>query len=128
MGLYDDGPDRNSFNLESLVDTYSGTYLTGRHGSMGKGLKLEETWEPPEEEEESEDEDEDKSEGNGGEHENTVTGSQPPVPVAVDDTTVGGGNDMSNRSFFFDGNSRHVEMQMPMYGREQPILQGSGWR
>ena len=61
MGLYD-GPDRHSWSLESMLDGPTNLFAPGRPESMGKGLKLEEKWEPPEEEE-----DETDSEGQDGE-------------------------------------------------------------
>ena len=53
MGLYD-GPDRNSWTLDSYME-YDHTMT--RPLSLGKGLKLEETWEPPEDEDKTDDED-----------------------------------------------------------------------
>ena len=64
MGLYD-GPDRHSWSLESMLEVPT-SLLAGGHrlaSSGGKGLKLEETWEPPEEGEESEAEEEEDLEG-----------------------------------------------------------------
>lgn len=57
MGLYD-GPDRYSWTLDNYMDTET----TTRPLSLGKGLKLEETWEPPEEEDKTDDEEEDEEE------------------------------------------------------------------
>ena len=53
MGLYD-GPDRNSWTLDSYMEY---DHTTTRPLSIGKGLKLEETWEPPEDEDKTDDED-----------------------------------------------------------------------
>ena len=64
MGLYD-GPDRNSWSLESMLEGPTNLFAPGRPDSMGKGLKLEETWEPPEEEDETDSEEQEEEDGEG---------------------------------------------------------------
>jgi len=123
MGLYD-APDRSSFSSFT-----SGPLSHPGHESMGKGLKLEETWQPPEDEE---DDDE------GEEEEEQAYESAAPLPVEEprrtemvqgfgtmwgDNTymdgalgkTMGGQGmgmgygDLSNQSFFFDGDGDFYE-------------------
>lgn len=65
MGLYDtpekynEDPQLN--NYRSTVSSLLGSSF-GAHEPQGKGLKLEETWEPPKSDEEDEDEDDEEEE------------------------------------------------------------------
>ena len=59
MGLHD-GPDRHSWSLESMLDGPTNLFSSHRPESTGKGLKLEETWEPPEEEDETDSEEQEE--------------------------------------------------------------------
>ncbi|MCJ1314330.1 hypothetical protein MMC25_008011 [Agyrium rufum] len=65
MGLYDDAPKQGNSYLAVDHGYLNGPEAHGeRHdGRVGKGLKLEETWQPPEEEDDSSDDDE--ADGNG---------------------------------------------------------------
>ena len=97
MGLYD---DRGS-NFLSGINSAVGAEL--KVGSLGKGLKLEETWQPPNEDEEEEDDNDDYSTDEADEVE------EAPLPImtqnsAKSSTALGPtyNNDMSNQSFFFN--------------------------
>lgn len=72
MGLYDT-PDK--FNEDPQLNNYRSTVSSLLGSSyrplepQGKGLKLEETWEPPKAEDEEDEEEEDDDEEGGGEDE-----------------------------------------------------------
>ncbi|KAI4131494.1 MAG: hypothetical protein LQ347_002964 [Umbilicaria vellea] len=110
MGLYD-SPDQDHvssllFGDDSGCRPFCGT-LQPRHESVGKGLKLEETWQPPtglddEEEDEVEDEaDEDCSTDEGEEELPYLIGAGEQQAVLPPY-----GN-LSNRTFFFDDNDEN---------------------
>ena len=106
MGLYD-GPDRHSWSLDSIMDGTT-SLLTERPLSMGKGLKLEETWEPPEEDDsdsEEQDEEDDEQTQVAGSTEADNSKPQPAQQSAaaneqlpIQMPTI----NMMNHSFFFD--------------------------
>ena len=114
MGLYDH-PDRNSFSADSILDSYIGSFGTNpHHDSQGKGLKLEETWEPPEEDKDSDEEEEEEEEETQGEE----------SPPAVEEQMLPGSfaegekqhepfyptyPDLSNQSFFFDSDDTYFD-------------------
>ena len=119
MGLYND-PDR----ISSLFDGStrdSGTFLLETFGSTrGKGLKLEEMWEPPEETEGSEDDQDEEAEGDEADEEEEKEGHESgEEDTTVQSTRQAGSNfqekaifapsqqDLSNRSFF-DGEEGHL--------------------
>ncbi|MCJ1337944.1 hypothetical protein MMC09_003228 [Bachmanniomyces sp. S44760] len=96
MGLYD-SPD----------DEFSPIATTGYHSfqdmnqPIGKGLKLEETWEPPEEEEDSiEDSEQGEKQSLGELEAQHATQSQ---GITNQSTAYPGFGDLSNQTFFFDG-------------------------
>jgi len=104
MGLYDH-PDRQGSSLNTLSGGLLGRCATDPHReSMGKGLKLEETWEPPEEDGSSD----------GGEEEENVEDApysddeeelSSPTNVAANQMQESYPQqfpDMSDQSFFFD--------------------------
>ena len=116
MGLYDH-PDRNSFSLDSLTESHAGSLgAHPHHESLGKGLKLEETWRPPEEVEEDEEDDEDAESSEGEDH---AVDEIPPIDDGAQAWQVGGGKvqdtlqpmytDLSNQSFFFDGDDGYFD-------------------
>ena len=136
MGLYDH-PDRTSLSSGSLTDSHMSLLMSERHNSVGKGLKLEETWEPPEEDEEDDDEDS-SSEDDAGEEteresqEETIMEIEKPSAIVVTNeiqtaTADQGQVNMSDQSFFFDhdvyGNGTVVERPM----HTAPLLRGSSW-
>lgn len=107
MGLYDSpDPDHASSLLFSDVSGCNPLYgpLHPRHASVGKGLKLEETWQPPTRQADEEGDevvneaDEDSSTDEGEEEPPYLitAGQQQAVPPAY--------GDLSNQTFFFDDN------------------------
>lgn len=119
MGLYD-VPDRHSWSLDSIMDGPT-SLLATRPLSMGKGLKLEETWEPPEEEdsdsEEADEDDDDESQDSPSievEHQHVRVANHPTqflqsaaeIPYAH----------MADQSFFFDGGTTFSSAQARMQG------------
>lgn len=139
MGLYDK-PDRTGFSLNSLAYSHresSGAHL--HHNSLGKGLKLEETWQPPEEEEDEEVEEESPGHDPGRE--------EPPQESASAQKWQGGMvgekaleashatyGDLSNQSFFFENNDDcydggAVGQQIPFMASKMPgpVLNGYVW-
>ena len=116
MGLYDH-PDRNSFTLDSLIESQAGNLATHpHHESLGKGLKLEETWRPPEEAEEDEEDDEDAESSEAEDHtEDEVSLTNDGVQAwqidgaKVQDALPPAYTDLSNQSFFFDGDDAYFD-------------------
>ena len=110
MGLYDN-PSKESFALDAVMGGHLGG-LTNYHPqpeSTGKGLKLEETWQPPEDEEGSEagDEEVDKETC-------PVVPADNKVPTGFKDVGVEGVpfstyRDLSNQSFFFDSDEVYLD-------------------
>lgn len=97
IGLYDD----------KVPDFLSGTSGEPNRDSMGKGLKLEETWQPPQdedEEEEDEDDDEDE-EGSYSTDEAEDMEEEPPMMATAPQTAQTAFYppyaDLSHQSFFF---------------------------
>ena len=104
MGLYD---DRGSDFISSLN---SAVGENANRDSVGKGLKLEETWQPPIEDEQDEDEDEGYSTDEAEEAEEipppAIMTSSPAEPqTALYPKTYG---DMSNQSFFFNDDEEYA--------------------
>ena len=110
MGLYD-SPSKDSFALDAVMGGHLGG-MTAYHlqpESNGKGLKLEETWQPPEDEEDSE---------AGGEEADEET--CPVVPadnkglngskyVGVEGVPFSTYGDLSNQSFYFDNDEVYLD-------------------
>lgn len=102
MGLYDLPEPSLSWNSSSLVE------------GTGKGLKLEETWQPPEEDEEDEDEeDEAGAEANDA---SSDDGSIEELPVAKEDTILPmldakpqALTNLDGQSFFFDDGESYTK-------------------
>ena len=124
MGLHD-GPDRNSWSLESMLDGPTNLFSSNRPDSMGKGLKLEETWEPPEEEDETDNEEEDDEEAEGEQESEAESDDPTGQAVEGDDEMIrlaegalGLGNrdemvpqrppNLSNHSFFFESDDSYT--------------------
>jgi hypothetical protein len=117
MGLYDK-PDRNSFSLDSLAGSNGGSFgAHPHHEPLGKGLKLEEMWQPPEEEEEEEEEVEEES----CLSDDPKLEEPPPVSAgahfwqgdlmsekALEASHATSGN-LSEQSFFFDSNDDYYD-------------------
>jgi len=122
MGLYDT-PDRDSFSLDSATESHGASFIANpHHESLGKGLKLEETWQPPAEEEEDdeEEEEEEEAESSDGEEEQQVEETVPVgtseqiwqadiIGAKLQDVGQPSYGDMSNQSFFFDGDDTYFE-------------------
>ncbi|KAL8967150.1 MAG: hypothetical protein Q9183_003045 [Haloplaca sp. 2 TL-2023] len=92
MGLYD-GPSRKDLSTLNRSPDHISHLLTP---AQGKGLKLEETWQPPQDH----DDDEDEENYSTDEAEDDL----PPAP-AVDEaqsTVIPAYGDLSNQSFFFE--------------------------
>ncbi|MCJ1474807.1 hypothetical protein MMC13_003467 [Lambiella insularis] len=120
MGLYDSPDDRNSFSMDSAIESHIGSFVTDpHHESLGKGLKLEETWVPPAESDEEE-------ESESSEEQEDVQAEDPISAVAdveqmwqMDAGSIMAGKaqealqstqeDMSNQSFFFDNDDNYYE-------------------
>jgi len=107
MGLYD-SPDSNSLAMSTFPGAYGlGQYhsvLQSRHGSVGKGLKLEETWQPPDDADGENDPDDDEAystdEGEEKSH-NRFDSS----PTTQDSNNVR--EEFSNSTFFYDNEDRY---------------------
>ena len=108
MGLYD-SPDKDHISSLTLGDGSGCTQLWGtlhhRQESVGKGLKLEETWQPPIGQE---DENQDEVEGELDEGYSTDEGEEE-LPVGhglaapgQQQAALPAYGDLSNRKFFFD--------------------------
>ena len=114
MGLYDH-PDRNSFSLDSVTESHVDSFVAHpHHESVGKGLKLEETWQPPAEEEEDEEaESSDEEEQQVEDTSPVVAGKQVwQVDIMEDkmhEAEQPSYGDMSNQSFFFDGDDTYFD-------------------
>ena len=91
IGLYDD----------KLPDGISGTSGDPSRGSMGKGLKLEETWQPPKDDDENDEDDE----GSYSTDEAEEIEEDPPImasaPQHSQTAFYPSYGDLSNQSFFF---------------------------
>ena len=148
MGLYD-SPDRHSFSLDSAPDSHGGgdgscCAADPQHEALGKGLKLEETWQPPaeeEEEEEEEDDGEDDGDDSSDEEEKEQEGEES-LPVGArdqlwqqvegmagkaQDPGRAGYGDMSDRSFFFDGDEAGFDGQVLQESLQGVALQDYMW-
>ena len=102
MGLYDK-PDRGTLSMLGAAEgTLSGHAPNTGHESMGKGLKLEETWQPPhdktEEEEAEQEEEEDVYSSEDGEEELPTSFGQGGYQTSVRSAHA----DLSDQSFFLD--------------------------
>ena len=124
IGLYDD----------KVPDFLSGTSGEPNRDSMGKGLKLEETWQPPQDEEENDDEDDDDDdddeEGSYSTDEAEDMEEEPPMMATAPPTAQTAFYppyaDLSQQSFFFSNDDdlyTGEDGQYPNYlafGQAQP--------
>ena len=101
MGLYD---DRESSSM-SLLDIAASQ--DSNRDSMGKGLKLEETWQPPNDDDEEE-EDEGYSTEEADEAEEAPQPVIPSAPAEVQPACYPAYRDMSNQSFFFNDDDEYI--------------------
>lgn len=104
MGLYD-SPEKDISSNLGYGFTTSNQFLGPNRPSMGKGLKLEETWHPPKEQDEVEDDGEEEEAYSTDEGEDDL----PVAPVAEEAQeafypTYG---DLSNQSFFFENDEQY---------------------
>ena len=93
IGLYDD----------KVPDFISGTSVDPNRDSIGKGLKLEETWQPPKDDDNNDDDDDEEGsystdEAEEIEEDPPIMASAPQHPQTAFYPTFG---DLSNQSFFF---------------------------
>ena len=97
IGLYDD----------KVPDFTSGIGADPNRDSMGKGLKLEETWQPPKDDDENDDDDDDDDddEGSYSTDEAEEIEEDPPIMASVQQQAQTAlyppYGDLSNQSFFF---------------------------
>lgn len=96
IGLYDD----------KVPDFISSTSIDPNRDSLGKGLKLEETWQPPKDDDENEeDDDDDDEEGGYSTDEAEEIEEDPPImasaPQHAQTALYPTYGDLSNQSFFF---------------------------
>ncbi|KAL9598835.1 MAG: hypothetical protein Q9219_004254 [cf. Caloplaca sp. 3 TL-2023] len=101
MGLYD-GPSRKELSTSDTSVERINQLLSA---PQGKGLKLEETWQPPSEEVDDED-DEDEEDSSADEAEEVL----PPAPVQSDvqPNYFQACGDLSSQSFFFDSDDPYT--------------------
>jgi hypothetical protein len=92
LGLYDT-PDADASWSSGLVE------------STGKGLKLEETWEPPAEDEDAEDEDDASSDDGSVEELSMSNNVQEQLPVVHEKTS----DNMNGQSFFFEDDETYTK-------------------
>lgn len=112
MGLYD-YPDQNSISSLDMLSRFS-----GQRESMGKGLKLEETWQPPEDTEKGEEEAEDEDEEEEEEEEEAYSTDEAdedvlPIVTPTSDSETPAAfypayGDLSNQTFFFDNDDPYA--------------------
>jgi hypothetical protein len=101
MGLYDDKASDFVSSLNSAVGENS------NRDSLGKGLKLEETWQPPNEDEE-EDDDEAYSSDEAEEVEESPPTCMASVPAEAQTSFYPAYGDLSNQSFFFNDDHEYL--------------------
>jgi len=130
MGLYDN-TDRDVLSSLNVGHGQGPNHSANlQRESMGKGLQLEETWQPPKEDE-GDDEDEEEA-SSADEAEEYV-----PVSFAQDDTQPSfypTYNDLSNQTFFFDNDDQYTnciafDQTMPLCQPKapDPVLENSLW-
>ena len=122
MGLYDNVERDNSQVSNNLA------MLSGE--PMGRGLKLEETWQPPKGDEEEDDDDDDSSSADEAEEDVPVSFAEIEHQPAFYPTY----GDMSNQSFLFDNDDQYPNcmafdhtMQLNQPKAPDPILENSLW-
>ena len=108
MGLYD-SPDKDQISSLTFGDRFGCTQvcdtLHHRQESVGKGLKLEETWQPPlgqEVEDEDEVEDEAEKDYSTDEGEEELLSGPGLIAAGQQHTALLPYGDLSNQTFFFD--------------------------
>lgn len=126
MGLYD-VPDRSSYSFESIGGDGT-SYFSERHESMGKGLKLEDAWEPPEESDDDDDGEDEPEDGYAEDDPAVEKESEKAKAKATEVVVVSSEpatetmrqlyGDMSNQSFFFDGDDNYGD-GMSMHATHQ---------
>lgn len=97
MGLYD---DKNGSLFSSL--DHVGNGVTGLRDTLGKGLKLEETWKPPGNADEEDEADEGYSTDDAEEELPTVS-----CPQETRTRVLPVEGDLSNQTFFFDNDEQY---------------------
>lgn len=100
MGLYD-SPDRDTL---SKLEYNHASDLTPDRGSTGKGLKLEETWQPPKDLDDVEDDGEEEAYSTDEAEEDLPVA---PLPAEVPTGFYPAYGDLSNQTFFFDNDDQY---------------------
>ena len=106
MGLYDDEDKNFMSTLNSALSN------DPNRDSVGKGLKLEETWEPPKDDEDDEDDDNDEQEEGYSSEEveevDEILGIQSTAPPGIQTAFYPPYADLSNQSFFFSEDNEYT--------------------
>ena len=99
MGLYD-GPSRKELSTLNRSPDHINHLLTP---PQGKGLKLEETWQPPQKHDDGEDEENYSTD--------EAEDDLPPAPAVVEaqSTVIPAYGDLSNQSFFFEHDDAYTD-------------------
>lgn len=121
MGLYD--------NIES--HDHAPNHLSSLNGeSMGKGLKLEETWQPPKDYEGDDEDDEEASSADEAEEEVPLSFAQAETQPAF----YSAHGDLSNQTFFFDNDDQYTNciafdptMQICQPKAPDQVIENSLW-
>ena len=130
MGLYDN-TERDLISPLDLTQGHCHNHLGGQQReSMGKGLKLEETWQPPKDDDADEDDDEEASSADEGEEDVPVSFAQDETQPAFYPTH----GDLSNQTFFFDNDDQYTScmafdpaMQVCQPKAPDPAMETSLW-
>ncbi|KAL8712074.1 MAG: hypothetical protein Q9220_003507 [cf. Caloplaca sp. 1 TL-2023] len=105
MGLYD-GPSRKELSGLNASPDHIDQLLAE---PQGKGLKLEETWQPPNEESNDAEEEEEDAEEEGYSTDEAEEDFPPAPPTAeVQPTFIPAYHDLSNKSFFFENDDPYT--------------------
>ena len=101
MGLYDDKASDFTSSLNSALS------VDPNRDALGKGLKLEETWQPPNDDEE-EDDDEAYSSDEAEEVEETPPSFMASAPAEAQTAFLPNYGDLSDQSFFFNDDEEYI--------------------
>jgi hypothetical protein len=105
MGLYDTSEPLSALNSSSLV------------GGTGKGLKLEETWQPPEADEDAEGDDASSDEGSMEEPPAAEPAAQLPISITKPQIST----NMEGQSFFFEEEENYTKDWCYQQMKQPPI-------
>ena len=130
MGLYDN-TESDMVSPLDLAHGHSLNHLGGvQRESMGKGLKLEETWQPPKDDEGDDEDEEEVSSADEGEDDVPVNFAQNESQPSFYPTH----GDLSNQTFFFDNDDQYTNclafdsaMQVYQPKAPEPVMETSLW-